>query len=182
MDAEGWVANCCWPAPLGDPWRTSEKQTVGTVAASHKMLTLQALSSTLSSSTTRRGCLGQGWGRQKVFFFAKWGLWPLPKTTGFDDNGDDDEWAFCPQKQGLCSSDPREQRTWRKWWVSRTQDLFAKNPASLNKESRPFFLGDNSISSFPSFSSLSDCSIWFIVPKYYDRLGKREMKESRLLI
>ena len=31
---------------------------------------------------------------------------------------------------------------------------------SLNKEVRPFFLSDNSIWSFPSFSSLSDYSIW----------------------
>ena len=31
---------------------------------------------------------------------------------------------------------------------------------SLNKEVRPFFLGDNSIWSFPSVSSLSDYSIW----------------------
>ena len=31
---------------------------------------------------------------------------------------------------------------------------------SLNKESRPFVLGDNSIWGFPSVSSLSDCSIW----------------------
>ena len=31
---------------------------------------------------------------------------------------------------------------------------------SLNKEVRPFFLSDNSIWSFPSVSSLSDCSIW----------------------
>ena len=33
--------------PCGDPRRTPEKQTVGTVTASHKMLTLQALSSSL---------------------------------------------------------------------------------------------------------------------------------------
>ena len=31
---------------------------------------------------------------------------------------------------------------------------------SLNKEVRPFFLGDHSIWSFPSVSSFSDCSIW----------------------
>ena len=31
---------------------------------------------------------------------------------------------------------------------------------SLNKEVRPFFLGDKSIWSFPSVSSLSDYSIW----------------------
>ena len=31
---------------------------------------------------------------------------------------------------------------------------------SLNKESRPFFLGDRSIWSFPSVSCLSDCSMW----------------------
>ena len=35
-----------------------------------------------------------------------------------------------------------------------------KTLTSLNKEARPFFLGDNSIWSFPSVSSLSDYSIW----------------------
>ena len=66
---------------------------------------------------------------------------------------------------------------------------FLRTLTSLNKEVRPFFLSDKSIWSFPSFSSLSDYSIWrawgyfslaiialgafgFIVPKYYCRLGK----------
>ena len=35
-----------------------------------------------------------------------------------------------------------------------------KTLTSLNKEVRPFFLGDNSIWSFPSASSLGDYSIW----------------------
>ena len=35
-----------------------------------------------------------------------------------------------------------------------------KTLTSLNKESRLFFLGDNSIWSFPSVASLSDYSIW----------------------
>ena len=42
--------------PSGDP----EKQTVGTVTTSHKMLTLQALSSSLNAGTAKRGCLGRG--------------------------------------------------------------------------------------------------------------------------
>ena len=37
---------------------------------------------------------------------AKRGLCPLRKTGGFDENGENDEWRFYPQKQGLCSSDP----------------------------------------------------------------------------
>ena len=71
--------------------------------------------------------------------------------------------------------------------------------ASLNKESRPCFLGGNSISSFPSLSLLLVITAFggpegyfslailafgafeFIVPKYYCRLGM-EIKESRLLI
>ena len=44
----------------GDPRRALEKQTVGTVTASHKMLTLQALSSSLNADTAERGCLGRG--------------------------------------------------------------------------------------------------------------------------
>ena len=54
----------------------------------------------------------------------------------------------------------------------------------LNEEVRPFFLGDNSIWSFPSVSSLSDYSIWrswrlFSLRSY---LRKMEFKESSLLI
>ena len=56
-----WVANCCRP-PL-PTLTTPEKQTVGTVTASHKMLTLQALSSSLNAGTAKRGCLSRG----KVF-------------------------------------------------------------------------------------------------------------------
>ena len=48
------------PPPPRRPSETSEKQTVAIVAASHEMLILQALSSTLSSGTAKRGCLGRG--------------------------------------------------------------------------------------------------------------------------
>ena len=44
MDAEGLACKLLL-SPSGDPCRAPEKQTVGTVTASHKMLTLQALSS-----------------------------------------------------------------------------------------------------------------------------------------
>ena len=72
-----------------------------------------------------------------------------------------------------------------------------KTLTSLNKEVRPFFLGDNGIWSFPSVSSLSEYSIWrslrfslaimafgacgLIVPKYCHRVGNVEIEESRLL-
>ena len=49
--------------PSGDPHRAPEKQTVGTVTASHKILTLQALSSSLNGGPAKRGCLS----REKVF-------------------------------------------------------------------------------------------------------------------
>ena len=42
------------PATLENP----EKQTVGTATASHKILTLQALASSLNAGIARRGCLG----------------------------------------------------------------------------------------------------------------------------
>ena len=45
------------PATPGEP---HEKQTVGTVTASHKMLTLQALSSSLNAGIAKRGCQGRG--------------------------------------------------------------------------------------------------------------------------
>ena len=43
--------------PLATPDKP-EKQAVGTVTASHKVLTLQALSSSLNAGTAKRGCLG----------------------------------------------------------------------------------------------------------------------------
>ena len=46
--------------PSADPHRAPEKQTVGTVTISHKMLPLQALSSSLNAGTAKRGCLGRG--------------------------------------------------------------------------------------------------------------------------
>ena len=45
--------------PLATP-RQPEKQTVGAVTASHKMLSLQALSSSLNASTAKRGSLSRG--------------------------------------------------------------------------------------------------------------------------
>ena len=47
----------------GDPCRTHEKQTVGTVTASQNMLrqlSLQALSSSLNAGRAKGGCLGRG--------------------------------------------------------------------------------------------------------------------------
>ena len=41
--------------PLGTPPKVPKKQTVGTVTASHKMLTLRALSSSLHAGTAKRG-------------------------------------------------------------------------------------------------------------------------------
>ena len=46
--------------PLRNPRRAPEKQTVGTGTASHKMLSLQAVSSSLNAGTAKRGCLGRG--------------------------------------------------------------------------------------------------------------------------
>ena len=74
-----------------------------------------------------------------------------------------------------------------------------KTLTSLNKAVRSFFLGDNSIwKFFPLFLPLAITAFGglegyfslaitafgafeYIVPKYYCRLGKGEMKESRLL-
>ena len=59
MDAEG-LGRKLLLTPSGDPRRTPKKQTVGTVTASHKMLTLQALASSLNAGTVRKGSLGRG--------------------------------------------------------------------------------------------------------------------------
>ena len=59
MDAEG-LGRKLLLTRSGDPRRTPEKQTAGTVTASHKILTLQALSSSLNASAAGKGCLGRG--------------------------------------------------------------------------------------------------------------------------
>ena len=59
MDAEG-LGRKLLLTPSGDPRRAPEKQTVGAVTKSRKMLTLQVLSSSLSAGTAKRGCLGRG--------------------------------------------------------------------------------------------------------------------------
>ena len=58
MDMEGLGCKLLL-APSSDPSRTSEKQTVGTVTTSHKMLTPQALSSSQNAGAEKRGCLGE---------------------------------------------------------------------------------------------------------------------------
>ena len=59
MDAEG-LGRGLLLTPLGTPPKVPKKQTAGTVMASHKMLSLQALSSSLNAGTAKRGFLGQG--------------------------------------------------------------------------------------------------------------------------
>ena len=59
MDAEG-LGRKLLLTFSGDPRRAPEKQTVSTVTASHKMLTLQALSSSLNAGTAKRDFLGRG--------------------------------------------------------------------------------------------------------------------------
>ena len=57
MDTEG-LGRKLLLTPSGDPRRAPEKQTVGTVTTSHKMLTLQALSSSLNVGTAKRSSMG----------------------------------------------------------------------------------------------------------------------------
>ena len=59
MDAEGLGRKLLLTPPLATP-NSPEKQTVGTVTVSHKMLTLQAPSSSLNAGTGKRDCLIQG--------------------------------------------------------------------------------------------------------------------------
>ena len=62
MDAEG-LGRKLLLTPSDDPRRAPEKQTVGTVTASHKMLTLQALSSSLNTATAK----GAAWAEERLF-------------------------------------------------------------------------------------------------------------------
>ena len=57
MDAEG-LGRKLLLTPSGDPRRAPEKQTVGALTASQKMLTLQALSSSLDAGAAKGGVPG----------------------------------------------------------------------------------------------------------------------------
>ena len=66
--------------------------------------------------------------------------------------------TFCSARARQVAKIEQENlRTGTSW---RAFFQYLENPNPLNKEVRPFFLGDNSIWSFPSVSSLSDYSIW----------------------
>ena len=65
------------------------------------------------------------------------------------------EWEIWREFSGDCFLTHRTKT--QKFW-GKFRSIFRKK-TSLNKEVRPFFLSDNSIWSFPSVSSLSDCSI-----------------------
>ena len=58
MDAEG-LGRKLLLTPRQPP-TTPEKEPLDTVSASHKMLTLQALSSSLNAGAAKGGCLGRG--------------------------------------------------------------------------------------------------------------------------
>ena len=59
MDAEG-LGRKLLLTPSGDPRGTPEMQTVSAVTASPKMLTLQALSSSLNAGAAKGGCPSRG--------------------------------------------------------------------------------------------------------------------------
>ena len=64
MDAEGLGRKLLLTTPpKKKKLKNPEKQTVGAVTASHKMLTLQALSSSFNAGTEQKiegGCMGRG--------------------------------------------------------------------------------------------------------------------------
>ena len=62
MDAEG-LGRKLLLTPSTDPRSASEKQTVSAVTASHKMLTLQALPSSLNAGTAKRGA---AWAEERL--------------------------------------------------------------------------------------------------------------------
>ena len=76
-------------------------------------------------------------------------------------------WSGVSQKQGVWRASARwwwGVRSWRWTHATHCKSLYLENPNLLNKDSRPFFPKRwkhlESIWSFPSFSSLSDYSIW----------------------
>ena len=71
MDAEGFGSQTAADTPRRPP-TTPEKQTLSTVTASHSMLRLQALSSSLHAGTAKRGHLG----RRRSFWVTSGSLSP----------------------------------------------------------------------------------------------------------
>ena len=76
MDAAG-LGRKLLLTPSGDFCRAPEKQTVGTVAASHKMLALQALSSSLNARTAKRRLPGP----RRQFWVPSGSLSPKPAAS-----------------------------------------------------------------------------------------------------
>ena len=103
--------------------------------------------------------------RARLNFFDRWALWGFGLPLRFGPR--------CERPRCQIASDVgRAMRTTKVSMallapdslcqpdLRNLQNLHLENPVtSLNKEVRPFFLGDNSIWSFPSISSLSDYSI-----------------------
>ena len=62
--------------------------------------------------------------------FGKHCFCPLSKRGRFDENGENDEFAFYP----LSSSDQRKRQKWRKWWVSFRQRHGLENAGFVSHE------------------------------------------------
>ena len=109
-----------------------------------------------------RACVAFGSGSQR--------LPPPPRNPPYDYSSFACSYVFCAYGWSLLLVEDwfgLLYLWWNSFWsfllvVGNRVGLFAslKTLTSLNKESRPFFLGDNSIWSLPSVSPLSDYSIW----------------------
>ena len=66
---------------------------------------------------------------------------PLPKTAGSDENGDNDEWASCPQNKGFAAQTPEnDENDENGGCPARKDPVCPKNPVSAPPKTRHMFL------------------------------------------
>ena len=75
-------------------------------------------------------------GGRKTGFFCKRGFLPLPRTGGFDENGENDECTFCPQKTRGFAPQALENDENDPKWRDMQGSLFAEKPCVRSPENR----------------------------------------------
>ena len=80
--------------------------------------------------------------------FVKRGFCTLPKTGGFDENGENDECAFCPRKQGFAPPTPEKDENDENGACHACTGPVCQKPCLHAPDFGVYFLSSESFSSF----------------------------------